>query len=286
MLRRNKKKMRLILDAHTAQGVEFRMKVTNQRTEIKSKLGAYMNKESEFPMKELNFIKSVKQYIIKHQLQDIIPDYFKTDDCKKEIKYYSYNNRYKSGHVINKCVELDMKSAYWEMLFKLLPLPQYMYEKGNDPKRVSKKSRLAAVGALAKVTEIIDFDGEKYLPSVFQRSLFTEHIWNAICFEVGKIMTQVANECGKDFIFFWVDAMFVDARAVETVKRIFTEHGFRFSVDPCKFIKFNDNNLIVKGKGKWVEFDGQLYFSTEREFPYKPNGTKEIFEERAIIKIK
>lgn len=280
MIRRNKEKMRLILDSHVEQGIPFTMKLTNQRTEIKSKLGHYMNKESEFPTKELNFIKSVKQYIIKNELYNIIPDYFKTEEAKSEIKYYSYNNKFKSGQVVHKCIEVDMKSAYWEMLFKLLPLPKKMYEKGN---LVSKKSRLAAVGSCAKVVEKIEFDGEKYIEEPLKRSEQTEHVWNAICFEVGKIMSQVAKECGKDFIFFWVDAMFVETKSLEKVKKIFSEHGFRYSVDPCKYVKFNDNNLIVKGKGKWVEVDGELYYSTEREFPYKPKGVDDIFKNKSII---
>lgn len=279
MIRRNKDKMRKILEAHVDQGIPFKMKITNQRTEIKSKLGQYMNKESEFPMKELNFIKSVKQYIIKHELYNEIPDYFKTEHAKLDIKYYHYNNRYSAGHIVNKCVEVDMKSAYWEMLFKLLPLPKEMYEKGNEAK---KKSRLAAVGGLAKVEEVIEFDGKKYIEHPPKRSELTEHIWNAICFEVGKIMMEVAKKCGKDFIFFWVDAMFVDVKAVNKVKEIFSSHGFKFSEDACKYVKFSDHNLIVKGKGKWVEKDGGLYYSTEREFPYKPK-THEIFKDKSVL---
>ena len=258
-----------MINSHVKNGVPFTYKVTNQREQFKSVINNVMNKESAFPSNELNFIKQVKERIIKTEFYKEIPNKFKTKKSRGKIKYYSYNKNRKAGDVINGGYEVDLTGAYWNKLNYMGGLSEDLYAKGNI---VSKESRLAAVGTLAKTTRVFQFDGKKQkeLPPI--KSVLTEHIWHTIAYEVGLIMTDVAKACGDDFIFFWVDAMFVTDRSVEKVKKIFAKYGYKFSVDKIKYVQFNKKGLVVKGKGKWIEKDGQRYFSTTRDFPYRPSG--------------
>lgn len=277
MIRRiTNKKLENVVDSFVHNGIPFKCKVTNGRTELYSKVGNYMNKEGMFPSHELNFIKSVKANIIKKKLYEKIPNKFLTEKERSTVKYYTYNNRYKAGSIVDNIYEVDMKSAYWNMLNSEGLLTEKLYSDGNY---VSKKSRLAAVGTLAKKTEIYEFDGVQQHTMPEEISELTEHIWYHICDKVGNILAKIARACGKDFVFFWVDGIFIHKNSLEKVKSMMAEEGFNFSVDKCKYIKFEEKKLIVKGKGSWTERDGVKVFETERPFPYKPT-MKEIIEDR------
>jgi hypothetical protein len=278
MLRISQKKMQQQIRTLTAQKIPFTYKVTNQRQIIYSPIGNYMNKESQFPSKELNFIKQVKKHVIKNQIYKKIPNRFKKVGSKNKIKYFHYNRKYHAGSIVNNVFEVDLRSAYWETCYKMGIITEEIYLKG---KSVSKKSRLAAVGSLAKKEDVYEFDGENEikLPDEMdpekRPELLTEFLWDTICHKVGKLMSKVARECKSDFIFFWVDAMFVHKNSLEKVKQIFREAGYEFSVERCKYIQFNNKDLIVEGKGKWGEIDGEKAWITKRPFPYK-NALTEI----------
>lgn len=275
MVRTTNDKIAIIIKRFKKLGIPFRMEQTNQRTEIFSQVANYANKESEFPPSELNFIRKVKDSIINNQLYKLVPNKFQTKESKEKIRYYVNNTKYKVDEILESCVEIDLRSAYWEMAYRLGLLTEEIYEQG---KTISKGSRLAAIGSLAKVTRILEFDGkvERVLPSI--ESKLTEFLWDTICYKVGKLMNKSARAAGKDFIFVWVDAMFVKKKAVPSVKKIFNEAGFDFSIEPVTWIRFEKSKIRVKGKGKWVTIDNVRVWKDERDFPIKvgPDQVAEI----------
>lgn len=275
MVRTTNEKIAIIIKRFKQLGIPFRMEYTNQRTEIYSKVANYSNKESEFPPSELNFIRKVKDSIIKNELYNLVPNKFTTKESKEKIRYYVNNTKYNVDEMLKDCVEIDLRSAYWEMAYRLGLLTEEIYEQG---KTISKGSRLAAIGSLAKVTGIMEFDGkqEHELPSI--KSELTEFLWDTICYKVGKLMNKSARAAGKDFIFVWVDAMFIRKKAVPAVKKIFREAGFDFSIEPVTWIKFEKSKIRVKGKGKWITIDQVRVWKDERDFPIKvgPNEVVEI----------
>ncbi len=254
----------------TNNNVPFLFCGTNQSIEIFSDNGYYRNKESEFPPHELNFIKRVKNYVLKHRLYEIIPNRFYTPDSKKQIKYYSYNINKKPGDIIINSDEIDLTMAYWETSYIYGLMSDDIYE---DGKHVSKKARLAAIGTLAKKIKRFYFDGYKQheLPPLID--LRTEYLWDTICDHVGRVMMRAADACKTktkdDFGFFWVDAMFANKSSTQTIVNVFAEEGYKCTIEKCSYIEFRQKDIIVKGKGHWVEVGGDKTWTTRRKFPYK-----------------
>ncbi len=246
------------------RGIPFKSKSTQSRLEIFSDIGNYSNIESEFPPNELNFIRQVKDYVNKNQLYKKIPNRFPTPESKENIRYYHVNPRFKVNDFIEKYIEIDLNSAYWETAYKMGLLSESLYARG---KTISKPSRLAAIGTLAKVEYHGVFDGVKETEKPV-RSDLTEFLWDTICDKVGKLMYKTAKICGQDFVFVWVDALFIHRNAIPKVRSIFKKAGYEFTIEKVKWIRFDKSQILVKGKGKWVENDGKKVWKDERGFPY------------------
>lgn len=266
--------------------IPFIKSSTNQRTVIRTEgWGEWQNKESNFPAKELHFIKSVKDFVIKNKTFAKVRNYFKKEGSNKKIKYFYYNKKVLPGEVFNEAYEVDIKNAYWDTsYFHYNLFSEEIYQKGLT---VSKKSRLAAIGSLAKTVTVIQFDGkeEKELDPI--KSTDTEFLWNTICHRISKTMIKGSKLAKDDFLFFWVDALFVkDKQSAKNIQAFFKKHGYQSTIAKCEWIKFNAGGLTVKctEKGKWINKvreetvirNGQKFIKTirtkewkdERPFPY------------------
>lgn len=223
---------------------------TSGRRVFKSERGNYMTRDSKFTYKDMLFIKSVKEYIVKNKLYERIPNNFKKESDKDKIKYYHYNPKYKEGDFIDEAYEIDLKRAYFETLNKMGLLSPELYEKGRHENQVSKVGRLASIGSLAKRTRTIKFDGVKQTNSGLSDEQPTAFLWDTICYKVGKIMMDAAKESGSEFIFFWVDAIFVKENTKDKIVELFKSYGFNSSVYKCESIQFNEDHIIVCSKQK------------------------------------
>ena len=249
------------------QRVPFVLRQTNQRMELKSELGNYSNIESEFPASELNFIQSVKKYILANGLEHTIVNKFKRKEDKKKIKYYMYSRKLKPGMTFSNCYEIDLNSAYWNTAHQLGLLSDALYQKG---KTVSKISRLAAIGSLAKKVKVYEFDGKEQKLKKIIRSEETEFLWDTICYTVGEVMKEVSKACGDDFVFFWTDALFIKPNSVNLAKQVFKAAGYDFKMEKVDLIQVTDQHLIVTGKGKTQIVNGEKVFVNKRPFPFQP----------------
>lgn len=241
------------------------MKATNTRVYLDSQLGSYMTDDNKIPMRELGYIDRVKQHIIKNNLYQAIPKVKETS-----IHYFRYAKRLRPGFRIKDCFEVDMKSAYWEMTnnHNLLDPSLYILASKINPDTkmpfMSKETRLAAIGALARRQRVYTFDGEKEIMTR-HRSKETEHIWDYICFKVGRIMREAEKAAGKDFVFFWVDACFVSsAKARDRVIKVFQKHKYDFTEIDIKDIQVVDDKVHVEKRKKIVK-------KKFRKFPFAPH---------------
>ena len=262
------------VEFHLLHHIPYVMEITGSSIKFKSDRGEYISRESEFLAKELSFIKSVKANIIKQKLFDVIPNNFKEDVDKDRIQYYQYNSRYKAGDLINGGTEIDMKSAYWETANLANILSQEIYKKGTE---VSKLARLASIGTLAKKTRTIVYDGVKENDMGLTHSEMTEYLWDTICFKVGEIMSRAAKKAGNDFIFFWVDGIFITGNGQAEIVKLFKNAGYKASVSHCEWFRFDKSKLVVKSKekGKWVTKNGKTFWTDERPFPFNSNKAQE-----------
>lgn len=272
--------------------IPFKKVSTNERVVVhaEGRWGSWMNNDSSFPAAELNFIKQVKSHIVANNTFKKVRNYFKDEQRIKKIKYFFYNKKRQPGDRFEEVYEIDLKNAYWDTAYNLPKdgtklFSNEIYAKGLT---VSKKSRLAAIGSLARVKRITEFDGtdQKTLPD--ERSIETEFLWHTICNKIGKTMAKGSKMTKDEFLFFWVDAMFVKSKeAKDEIEKYFKSLGYQYSVYKCEWVSFQDKHIIVKcaAKGKWVtkyreeivERGGKKYLRKvrykewvdERPFPYK-----------------
>lgn len=267
--------------------IPFLLYQTNESLLLESKLGRYTNLESKFPAKEIWFIGAVKKYIVDNELYKKVKNNFRRKDSKSKIKYFSYNRKYKPGDVFEDCYEVDMKQAYFETAYKMKPalIPDHLYKRATNPdapdKPISKRVRLAAIGSLARTRRRVRFDGTKQIQLKPERQKKTEFLWDTICYRVGKIMSKMAKQAGDDFIFFWVDALFVKESALKRVTEMMKKAGYNYSVTKVKKITFREKDILVDGKVKRVKDRATKRWvnKNERPFPYAGALTeKEITE--------
>lgn len=132
---------------------------------------------------------------------------------------------------------------------------------------MSKETRLAAIGSLARRQRIYTFDGEKEILKR-HRSKDTEHIWDYICFRIGRIMREAEKAAGKDFLFFWVDACFVRSKAArDRVAKVYKKHGYDFTEIDISSIEVVDDKIHVTKRKKVVK-------KKHRKFPFAPHKQK------------
>lgn len=264
------------------------------RTEVEG-WGDWQNKEASFPSRDLQFIKSVKEHVVKNKTYRNIKNIFcdrkgvLKEKAGKKIKYFYYNKKIQPGFYMENVFEVDLKNAYWDTNYQMKLVDEDIYKKGLT---VAKKSRLAAIGSYAKKTSVIKYDGIEQKQEPDELSIKTAFLWHTISHKVGKIMAKASRVAKANFLFFWVDACFVQAESVEAVKAYFASMGYNCSVIKCEWIQFDEKGINVHSeqKGKWIEkkvqekvvIDGKNFLRTKtvkewrtvRPFPYTHTMTE------------
>lgn len=218
--------------------IPFLFSSSKSRCYLNGEAGDFMTNTNMIAMRELHYIKMVKDYIIKNKLHEK----FKKVN-KKQIKYFMYNSNLNSLTPAKNCYEIDLKSAYWEMANKLGLLRSDVYNDANvkDPTTgqflISKKTRMACIGSLARRRSFYKFNGTKERRWK-EPVAITAHIWDTICLEVSIIMQKAAKAAGHDFLFFWVDAAFVTSKSArDRVIKVFRKAGFNATITPISKIQ-------------------------------------------------
>ncbi len=254
MLSTTHDKARATISFYLKHKIPFKYEIQNETITITCKLGSYSTFAKTYTIDEINFIKKVKQHIIKNELN--LPY---LDATPGKVKYFMYGDALKDGAKIGDMVNIDISSAYWETANAMGLFSDAIYEQGN---KIRKQARLAALGSLAKKKRIYEFDGKVQIKHPIKRSEQTEKIWDVICEKVGQVLTDAANACGKDFYFFWIDGIYVKKRAMETVTSVFKQHGYGYKVNEYKEITIDKRFLklwltepepkVVNAKGTFM----------------------------------
>lgn len=247
-----------LLKFHRAHGLPYKSIKTNSRGYLKSShSGSVRTNNESLPLRQLIYIQLVKKYILKNGLEKKIPHI-----DKKKIKFYVYSDQVHVGAVFKNCYELDLSSAYWETANKLGLISPELYTKAptinpktNEP-YLSKRVRVACIGALAKVERKFTFNGKRLITHKPVRSVETEHIWDYVCYKTGKVMMDAAKGAGADFVLFWTDAIFVTSeKAKKAVERIFKQAGYEFKFKlPVKRIEFTEKEILITNEKKIRSF--------------------------------
>lgn len=246
--------------------IPFSFEVNNHTYRIKSELGKYFITDNTIPMRELGFVRRVKDYVLANKIHKRIPnDFPKNRDGTRNhtmIKYFDYYKPRKSTVYTKELFEIDINQAYWDTSKMDGILSEELYQEGLT---VNKNTRLAALGSLAKRTEIWDFDGTemKYVKTLKKK---TEHLWFKICEHLGNVMFKAAKAAGKfnqkeygGFLMYWVDGIYVQGMdAVVRVCQSLEADGYQYKVRRINKIevKLQENEIWVHD-----DIDGDRMFN-------------------------
>jgi hypothetical protein len=162
------------------------------------------------------------------------------DIDKSELKYFNFAHdeilkRAKGKQIYN----IDIKSAYASNLLanKIITQPTFNYMSS-----LSKKNRLAAVGMLASKKDVLHYDENGKCISHEVLTKPTDNWFYYCVLETQKLMLDVKDICGGDFLFYWVDGIFFTNRDHEIpISNYLQNKGYKHSFDICDNFTFTQN---------------------------------------------
>jgi len=193
----------------------------------------WISPNSGIPKKELFFLRMVKDAVNKllSEGKIIVPDI-----DRGEIKYYETP---RANFITENCYEFDISGAYWRCAKDFLP--SEIFEKGLT---VSKITRLAALGLLARSVIKMDYTGKEFIYMDKQVNE-TANLFFYCSLMVSEIMQNCVQVC-DGYLFFWVDAIFTsnknDLKYIEAVLNNFDMTGKSYF---CEKVESNDKAVIV-----------------------------------------
>ena len=167
------------------------------------------------------------------------------------------------GEKFENVYEVDIDEAYWKTAHLLNIIDDKIYQKGQKG-NISKQARLTALGSLAKKVYIYQFKGDKLEKVNTETDPLLQNLWFTICKRVSDVMNECINKIDKDFIFYWVDGIYMTGgiKTVAKCEEIFVNYGYNVKFKKIKQIYFHE-------KG----FDCNDYGTHVRNFNY-PYATK------------
>lgn len=192
--------------------------------------------------KEVGFVNKVKGYIRKND----IALRFKTDYFDKDVLYMEADPGL-VGKTFDNVVEIDIDQAYWETAYQLGVISEDLYSIGSSDE-ISKRGRMVCLGSLAKKVNHYSFKGKQLIKQDIERSEETENIWFTICKRVSDVMLEITEKIGPDYIFFWVDGIYVqnNPESIEKAQTIIAEYGYNSKVKPIFKIDCQEKFLFVQ----------------------------------------
>ena len=270
---------------------EYVVKVINGNYELISELFHHKTvKTSDYTAKELNFIKSVKQYICKNEVY-LRPEFEK--QYFSEDVHYIKVSRVPLGQTFEDVFEIDIDEAYWKTAHLLGIISDSLYKKGAKG-NISKQCRLTALGSLAKKVYYYEFKGKKLVRVKTDKDPLLENLWFTICKRVSDVMHEAIESLGYDFIFYWVDGIYVKGNVANITKciEVFNDWGYNSKYKKVQKIHFHDRGFTCNDFGKSAREFSYPNYSSKDEKPMaysKSEGlrslaTKILNEDYDIVK--
>lgn len=154
---------------------------------------------------------------------------FFEENIQLSIDYFKHSLQEFRGNLDLNCVyNIDIKKAYATTLLNKRLISNETFLMLD---KLAKQDRLKVVGALATqtiITEIVN--GEVIENPVIKCDTNLRNCFFAICKEVGEIMNNCATIAGDDFLFFWVDGIYLsNYRHAAEIKNYLTSVNYSYS---------------------------------------------------------
>lgn len=213
----------------------------------------------------INFGRRIEKYITHEQSRRTFIGYAKLladlkreeiQDILSDIKdsVSEQNNRYFDVGIYRKCFHdtvycVDLNSAYLQSLLNIELIRPSTFTWINE--KLTKYERLVAVGLLAKQKTIYNYSdgiqtGEPELKTSDKR-----YIFNCVIQMVDQAMTHVRELNQENFLFYWVDGIYLLEKEIATdVKELLENMGY-----PCKLEVLTNFTVTDRFETMNIEFD-------------------------------
>jgi len=165
---------------------------------------------------------------------------------RSELKYFNFNHADILSRTNGKEIyNIDIKSAYANALNNNKLLSEKTY---NFLKSLSKKDRLAAVGMLAARKDIFTFDNTDKCIEHEKKVKDTENWFYFCVLEIQKLMLDIKQMIGNDFLFYWVDGIFfTNENNRFEIEAYLSSKGYMNSYDKCTDFNYTEteNNKFL-----------------------------------------
>jgi hypothetical protein len=216
---------------------------------------------------ELNFFKRVRRHVLDNEVH-LMPQ-FEEQILRSEVRYVDVDVR-PSGTVLNDVLEIDLDEAYWKTANLFGVISDDIYKLGAKG-TICKQARMTALGTLAKKTGVIKYDGEGFVKETESDPLL-ENLWFTICKRIGDLMFRASNIAGKEFVFYWVDGIYIinTTENKRKISKMFKDAGYA--------VKYKKVDKVVFGDKGFTCYDDKLLEGTneqkKRYFNFPPSKSK------------
>lgn len=249
---------------------EYVIKVVNGNYELISDLFHHRSfRQRDYTPSELQFLRSVRRYVTKNEIH-LKPE-FETQYYVKDVHYMKVAS-VPLGKTFENVFEIDIDEAYWKTAHLLGIISDEIYKSGQKG-TISKQARLTSLGSLAKKTYYYHFKGKQLTKKRPPESNpLLENLWFTICKRVSDVMHECIKEIGDEFIFYWVDGIYVQGNTENLAKciDIFNKSGYEAKSKRIKSISFHDKGFTCNDFGTSKrEFNYPKYTAKqEKQIPY------------------
>ena len=247
-----------IIKQYKDAGLDFQVKHSNYNTQI---IG------QESVIKFIQTEHSIKVFIAYNK---IVADLKKSDKTVEILQGDWSTENFDSKNGLKPCnyktvLNLDITSAYPYCLFinKLIGLDTFNYLMA-----LPKNERLPAIGMIAKKSVWIDYQKGKATTWDVKTGEYA-NIFFFVIQQITDLMAWAADIAGDDFLFYWVDGIFlkptISKKKLQEITGIFAEQGYYYKYENVKnfsVVRENDKlyiNMIKNGDEKpYTMYDKNL----------------------------
>jgi hypothetical protein len=213
-----------IVKSYKASKLNFKIKHSNYNTHIIGEVSTIKFIQKEHSIKVfIAYNKIVKDLKASSRTQEILDSDYSTEnfDSKNGLAPCSYK----------KIVNLDITSAYPFCLHinNLITTDTFNYLM-----KLPKTERLPAIGMIAKKSNYINYVNGIATTWDLKVGPYA-NIFYYIIKQINDLMKYVADIAGEDFIFFWVDGIFlrpsITKTKLEDIIAVFDEQGYTYKYE-------------------------------------------------------
>jgi len=189
---------------------DFVVKQTLRTVKIEVGNQGYLFSDSKMEVPEMQLQKKMKQ-----QIQDCEID-FAPKMPEYTAKYYDFAESLRDietltgdYHEFENVMELDITSAYYQAAYNLKYISREFFE---ECKGLPKPWRLRLIGSIATAKDIFTYKAGRLKNHIVVKDKKGRKCWNDIVNYVDMCMNDVKDMCGHDFMFYWVDGIFMTTK--------------------------------------------------------------------------